>query len=605
LNRSQPSWLRTFVTSGPAIGLGIFAVFFLALALRLVAGLDYPFHPDAAYMALKAQQVYDLGRMFEPRPIPTYPPLWPYALAYSARLVEAVGSSFGFKTSGLSVSDIYLPPVAGACLALSTVALGRVLYDWKTGLFAGFGVAISPLALTLSARGATDHDAFSLTLIVLTVAAFVACFKILGEPGKPAWARTTVLWLAPGTMFTFSLLTWKGSILITLFVAIIILARLFWRKFGAPVPFMHFRSALTTYTAVFFAIPTALGYSTHLSQTHNMVLTAPDILGNIWHYVAAFLAGAHLLPRGSVSLLFSSVGEYQPQSVPVTIFFLGVFAILAPLSLLAFLEKPKERDLISMGFFLVMFAAAFRSTDITFLAVPFVSLAAGRFLSWVLGKSGVPRPAIVARGNSRDPGYTRSIYVSIALICLIPVSLGLVTTIQYAGNPKNLPAMSSYWFPVFDWMKTSTSHNSLIFCWWDYGYWVSYFGERLPVIDNGYQPDARVIDVAKTLVGSDPVLARQIIENYTKLDGKNDSYFMITSADLSLMPLFRYAATFNLTSGTGIGIVPVPQPVLENSLYFRLFFSNATIGTQPIPGFKLVYSIPQVQVYHVILPPSS
>jgi asparagine N-glycosylation enzyme membrane subunit Stt3 len=185
------------------------------------------------------------------------------------------------------------------------------------------------------------------------------------------------------------------------------------------------------------------------------------------------------------------------------------------------------------------------------------------------------------------------------LLALVPAALGVPTAFAYAANPQNLPIMPSYWFGPLDWLKTNSSANSLVFTWWDYGYYVSYWGQRVPVIDNGYQPDTRVIDVAKTIIGSDSGAATSIMAKYVSEAKVCRAYYLITSDELALTPIIRYAATFNLTTGANSGIAPVPEPVLSNSLYYKLFYANATLGDHPVPGFQLAYQNSQVRIYNV------
>ncbi len=574
--------------------LALAGVFAVGLTLRLLAGADYPYHPDAAYMALKAEQVYSLGRMFEPRAIPTYPPVWPYVLAGVAKMLDGLAGPFYGGASTIHSVEVYLPPVIGALLGLATAVLGRVLYDWRTGLLAGLGVSLSPLAIALSARGATDHDALSSTLIALTFAAFLVCFRGPSHGDTKSVLKTALLWAVPGLLYTVSLLTWKGSIVLTAFVGVAIAGSLL---FGDPKRKGHWYY-YAAYTASFFLIPTAVGYLFNF-EGYNVVLSAVDMFASVGHYVLAFLGLGNVTARGTVSLLFPSVAEYQPLTPTLVFYFLGLAVILAPLSLIAFYLKPTEKSMAGTLLFGLTFMAAFRSSDFAYMAVPYVSLAAARFTFWGLDVAKSER----AERRRIDPvGRERPSPIfplSVTALVLAPIPLGGVAGVLYASSPGSLPIMPQYWFGPFNWMKANTPNDSLIFTWWDYGYWTSYWGHRLPVVDNGYQPDQRIVDVARSIIGSNVTAAEVSMARYAHEDGMHHVYYMITSAELPIMSAIQYAANFNLSSDKGAGFTPVTPEVLHASIFYRLYDSNATVGQEPIPGFLLVYENEQVQIYDV------
>ena len=74
-------------------------------------------------------------------------------------------------------------------------------------------------------------------------------------------------------------------------------------------------------------------------------------------------------------------------------------------------------------------------------------------------------------------------------------------------------------------MKDNTPTDSVIFAWWDYGYWIQTLGERATLIDNSTLADQQIEKVARTFMS--PVENAWVILNSTPDTDVSEHYVVI------------------------------------------------------------------------------
>ncbi len=72
------------------------------------------------------------------------------------------------------------------------------------------------------------------------------------------------------------------------------------------------------------------------------------------------------------------------------------------------------------------------------------------------------------------------IYVLVGLVLVVNLAAGYSFSKNHVG-----PSLSPNWQQAMDFLKTNTTEDSIIFSWWDYGYWFQTAGERTTIIDGG------------------------------------------------------------------------------------------------------------------------
>lgn len=122
---------------------------------------------------------------------------------------------------------------------------------------------------------------------------------------------------------------------------------------------------------------------------------------------------------------------------------------------------------------------------------------------------------------------TLAIILIISAVVIWPLSICYATPI--------VPGTDDYMVNSVDWVKNSTSNNTIITSWWDYGYLFEAVGDRSVTFDGGSQNTARAYWIGKALFTSDENLSAGIlgmltysgdngylaVENITKNSGKS------------------------------------------------------------------------------------
>jgi dolichyl-diphosphooligosaccharide--protein glycosyltransferase len=68
------------------------------------------------------------------------------------------------------------------------------------------------------------------------------------------------------------------------------------------------------------------------------------------------------------------------------------------------------------------------------------------------------------------------------------------------------------WLEALEWLRLNTPEDAAIAAWWDYGYWISFIGERKSLADNGTINQTRIEQLA-TMFLSDEKTALEILED--------------------------------------------------------------------------------------------
>jgi len=104
------------------------------------------------------------------------------------------------------------------------------------------------------------------------------------------------------------------------------------------------------------------------------------------------------------------------------------------------------------------------------------------------------------------------------IFCIVIIGLVLVPIVYPPGEAwSTIPGLikptilvgathsqvsSDDWFHATSWIKENTPTDSVIFAWWDYGYWIQTLGERATLVDNSTLVDWQIEKVARTFMSS-------------------------------------------------------------------------------------------------------
>src|SRR5208337_3658821 len=107
----------------------------------------------------------------------------------------------------------------------------------------------------------------------------------------------------------------------------------------------------------------------------------------------------------------------------------------------------------------------------------------------------------------------REFGVAIFLILLIAILPTFWTAVRGSYQPATIVTSSiptapasgqelkyADWLEALSWMRQNTPQGSVIFAWWDYGYWITALGQRRTLADNGTQNSTQIGMIAQTFL---------------------------------------------------------------------------------------------------------
>jgi dolichyl-diphosphooligosaccharide--protein glycosyltransferase len=454
---------------------------------------------------------------------------YPRSLHVSA--IAALHATLETLRSGvpLEAAAALLPVLVGTLGVLPAFALGRRLGGPAGGFVAAVAIGLSPPFLARSLGG--DNDVWN---VVLPLGLAWAATRAAAAPRVVAalpWA------VAAGGFSALHAATWSGWTLthavVTLGLGLEALRRLghvalapaparsvAWHQASvvivALVAWWTTAGVLVTAVApeqVYARLPFDLaasvlgGGEAALADPFDAAANWPDVFVTVGELqrpglaaIAHYLGGAALFFVGWLGLLvlLLPTGPWERWHVAVliagTLFYrwllaapeLGQTALVAGLALppLAVLVARawRERDvaedqsaeLVSVCWFLATLLLAFGGLRFVMLLVPPCGLATGaavgRLHGWLARALGAGRARRVARA---------ALLAGCAGLAAPWVVNGWRVAYAY------VPAIDDGWWDALSRIREETPADTIVFAWWDYGYWIEYVAERRVAADGG------------------------------------------------------------------------------------------------------------------------
>ena len=86
-------------------------------------------------------------------------------------------------------------------------------------------------------------------------------------------------------------------------------------------------------------------------------------------------------------------------------------------------------------------------------------------------------------------------------------------------------APTNDWTDATNWIKGNTPSDSVIFSWWDYGYWIQTLGERATLADNSTYSTSQIEKIARTLLA--PVEDAWVVLNSGAFTDVSEHYIAV------------------------------------------------------------------------------
>src|SRR3989475_260335 len=228
-------------------------------------------------------------------------------------------------------------------------------------------------------------------------------------------------------------------------------------------------------------------------------VAAVAILGVSTGLISAGLRGkfyATLNPfiRNSIPLV-ASVAENRPSTWASLYLEIGSVILLAVFGFFFAFQRLRDSDVLLIIFGVTAFYFAASLVRLTLILAPAVATL-GAITIVELGKPAmdiIQQSVIFSRRKLRfTTRVSREFSIGILIIVLILIIPSFIAAVQSAYSPvtiasSSLPVRASIgdWLQTLAWMNNNLPQTSVVFAWWDYGYWISYNTGLHTLADNG------------------------------------------------------------------------------------------------------------------------
>jgi dolichyl-diphosphooligosaccharide--protein glycosyltransferase len=479
------------------------------------------------YSYVNANEWFPFGRS---PAITSYP-----GTSFTGTLIYQFFQSIGVNIS-LKDAAVYSPVLLGTFAVLATYFFARDLWGKSAGLFAALFAAFSSSLISRTELGFFRNEGVGVPTMILTFLFFIRAVN----PGKSL--KSTVIYSMMSSIsliymsFSWGSFRYAAEVLGLFALALVVLRRYTPRLFlaygmtmgfmlyiGTEIPLLGHTFLTESTTIALLGVmgllivmelarlaPSARGRLAVFGVT---VLSAAVItIGLITTKVISasllqgkFLATVDPFVRNNIPLV-ASVAENRPSTWASLYLELGSLIILAVFGFFFAFQRLREGDVLLIIFGVTGFYFAASLVRLTLLLAPVMStLAAITVVE--LGKPAmdiIQQAVIFPRRKLRFTSrVSREFSLGILLIILILVVPTFINAVQSAYTPTtiasaSLPVRAAVpdWLEALSWMNDNLPHSSVVFTWWDYGYWITVNTGLATLSDNGTGNTTAIKDIA-------------------------------------------------------------------------------------------------------------
>ena len=441
------------------------------------------------------------------------------------------------------VSDLYdftiiFQAVIGSLSVIVIFALVRVFAGTTAGLFSAMFFAVSLPIIIRGGLGWFKSEPLGIFFVLLGLYLFFSGIKY--NKGSISFAK-----IISGALFVvFALSAWGGTQFFIVPLGLFFLALPFLRndhKFIIwAIPLFSFTLILLTliferpstsfvlgYGGVAIILPTVFLIICCLIKKISSV--EKQLRNSVIFLGASVLGGIALISTGFIPLppfryqnavnpfllsenaLTDSVSEHVTTTLETSFQFLSVFLIFAAIGIWFIFNnfrnntQNKEKFITNDMLVFVLLTAIFG----VYASSAFIRLELFASISVII-LSSIGLSILIkhlfnnTQNNARNNSVKSLIKISsiFVIICLLTIPLVLpqdTNWVDYAKYPATiLNGGSSYnvvhgdWPHALNWMKSNTPSDSVVFSWWDYGYWITTIGDRISLADNATLVDHQI-----------------------------------------------------------------------------------------------------------------
>ena len=445
-----------------------------------------------------------------------------------------------FQSIGVNISlydaAVYSPILLGAFAVLVTYFFAKDLWGKSAGLFAALFTAFSSSLISRTELGFFRNEGVGVPTMILTFLFFMRAVN----PGKSL--KSTIIYSMMSSIsliymsFSWGSFRYAAEVLALFAMALVVLKRYTPRLFlsyGITIGFMLYIGTeipLLGHTFLTESTTIALLGVMGLLVVMELARLAPSSRGRlsvlglgiasaaviIFGLVSTkvvsgallqgkFLATVNPFVRNSIPLV-ASVAENRPSTWASLYLELGSLIILGVFGFFFAFQRLREGDVLLIIFGVTGFYFAASLVRLTLILAPVMStLAAITVVE--LGKPAmdiIQQAVIFPRRKLRFTSrVSREFSLGILLIILVLVVPTFINAVQSAYTPTtiasaSLPVRAAVpdWLEALSWMNNNLPHSSVVFTWWDYGYWITVNTGLATLSDNGTGNTTAIKDIA-------------------------------------------------------------------------------------------------------------
>jgi dolichyl-diphosphooligosaccharide--protein glycosyltransferase len=445
-----------------------------------------------------------------------------------------------FQSIGVNIrlydAAVYSPILLGAFAVLVTYFFAKDLWGKSAGLFAALFTAFSSSLISRTELGFFRNEGVGVPTMILTFLFFMRAVN----PGRSL--KSTIIYSMMSSIsliymsFSWGSFRYAAEVLGLFALALVVLRRYTPRLFlayGLTIGFMLYIGteipllghvfltesttiALLGVMGVLIAMELArlapssrgrlsvLGLSTVSAALIIFGLVSTKVVSGAL-LQGKFLATVNPFVRNSIPLV-ASVAENRPSTWASLYLELGSLIILGVFGFFFAFQRLREGDVLLIIFGVTGFYFAASLVRLTLILAPVMgTLAAITVVE--LGKPAmdiIQQAVIFPRRKLRFTSrVSREFSLGILLIILVLVVPTFINAVQSAYTPTtiasaSLPVRAAVpdWLEALSWMNNNLPHSSVVFTWWDYGYWITVNTGIATLSDNGTGNTTAIQDIA-------------------------------------------------------------------------------------------------------------
>lgn len=436
---------------------------------------------------------------------------------------------------GLSVQlfdvAVFFPVFAGAIMVVLVFAIGKELVNRSVGLLSAFIFAIDITAIQRTSLGFFDTESAGLLGMFIAVLFFIKSLK----------SRTIPYSIIAGLGLAYMAICWGAYLyplnLFALFVIIMSIIGRYSKQLSisfavisaitmftlAVTPNYGLDDAISPFTALpimAFIVCLVLSFSEYVKDPAKrkmfsigailgiIVVIGALTLGGVFGPIAGkFLTFINPLSRAG-SPIIGTVGEQFPSIWANFFTNYHILIILAPVGVYYALRRLKYKDLFIVLFALTALYGAGTYIRLMVVVAPAISILGGLALTSILSSASLvvkQQPEKKSRASFLSRGYGILI-LAIVIVAMVPLVYNLSAAdrpTMIVSSSSGYPAAVPDWMEALSWMRDNLPPDTIVGCWWDYGYWINVMSNKSVIADNSTTNGTQIKLIAEAFLNNE------------------------------------------------------------------------------------------------------